>query len=164
MKRHQIISPTCKALDITNATPEVLPENQVKEDLANNQVDKDLDDTGSNSEVVKSSSEDTELEEERPIKKRKKILRRPQHNKSSSEDTESEEERPIKKRKMHRKRKIHRKRRKILKRRQHNFEASSLHDSNIVRTLRSGAVRIPARLRPPLRDPYTSALMYSQRV
>ena len=43
MKRHQIMSLTCGALDITNVAPGVLPENEVKEDLANNQADKGND-------------------------------------------------------------------------------------------------------------------------
>ena len=46
MKRHQIMSPTCRALDITNAAPGVLLETVTKEDSTNsikqaNQVNED---------------------------------------------------------------------------------------------------------------------------
>jgi hypothetical protein len=130
MKRHQITSLTCRALDIANAAPGDTAENEnvTKDDLvnphkSNNQTDKGNDsaDAESDSEIIESSSEDVV--------------------------SESEEERPIKK---HR---IFRKRRKILRKPQHNFKTHTLPNSNIARALWGGPVRNEARLGPPPLNP-----------
>ena len=114
MKRHQIMSLTCRALDISNEAPDNTAETETgsKDDLvnppnANKQVDKGNDSAYAegNAEIVASSLEDvvSESEEERPIKKRRihrirsKIPRKPDannqvHKANDSADTERNSE------------------------------------------------------------------------